>query len=156
VSNRIQSADPQGLEASIEHLLACAARSLRYLERWREASQPHDGRPVVFVGTQPIEFLAEEMLLKHLEIKDPDGQGELQHPEFAPKRARQLLAQIASLPEEIRTSEPMRFAASKLAGAVAKVERHHKAERAKKEPLERSWDLWLIAPSRTATHIGSY
>lgn len=155
VRDRVASAGAQGLEHDIGRFNRHAAKVLKYLDRWREASLVHDGKPVAFVGTQPIEFQAEAMIAEHLDISSNDGLRELSDPDIAPGRARTLLARIEELPEDVREAKPMRFARQKIERALAKADRHRQLALSKLEPLSRSWDLWMIDASGAASRVGT-
>ena len=139
----VSQAEIHGLEAQTAQLTAIIEQAQEHLRAWRVKSAAHDGEPGRFDGTQPIEDEGVELLRQHVGLTD-DQAFLLRDPAFDLDGARRLHKAIDALDVQVRTMEPVRQAAAKLKRRIATCDRRLEAERARREPLPRQWDIWGI------------
>jgi hypothetical protein len=153
IGSTINQADIQGLEAQTAQLAAVIEQAQEHLRAWRVKSAAHDGEPVRFDGVQPIEDEGVELLRQHVGLTD-DQAFLLRDPAFDLDEARRLQEAIDALDAQVRAMEPVRQAAAKLKRGIAACDRRLEAERARREPLPRQWDIWGIGTG-TVVSLGT-
>lgn len=131
----------------LEVVLARVAEACRSVEamlvKWRQDSQPHDDKPLVFDGAPLIEDEAIGMLKLHLGIDEREAYA-LEDPVYQEVRTRKLLARIEAMPAQHRQSPPMKFAVRRLKGGLSWLDKHHAREARQRQPVMRDWDLWAV------------
>jgi hypothetical protein len=143
IGSTVSRAEIQGLEAQTAQLAAVIEQAQQQLLAWRVKSAVHDGEPVSFDGVQPIEDEGVELLRQHVGLTD-DQAYLLRDPSFDLNGARRLEQSIEALDRQVRNQEPVRQAATTLKRKIAACDRRIEAERARREPSPRQWDIWGI------------
>lgn len=153
IRSRIGGIEIDGLQSIVTGTTQQVARILKLLEAWRATSRAHDGEPITYAGTPPIEDDALELLFAHGVISPFDrfvlgGAGQ-------ETERIDLLSRIAALPAHVRDGEPLRYATRKLRTQLARSARWRRLQEERRQPMVRSWDLWAVDDNGPVICLGS-